>query len=60
MPDLRSDDKCGFYTCGKCKGKIRYLLSDGKPDVCPECGYGHGSRDYHDIPREVKLDLNNL
>lgn len=59
MPDLRSKDKCGYYTCGKCGGNIRYLLTDGKPDVCPECGYGHGERGVNDIPREVKIDLNN-
>jgi|GEM_PF-4726762 len=60
MPDLKSHDELGFYTCGRCKGNIRYLKTDGKPDVCPECGYGHGTRDVHDIPLEVKLGLGNL
>jgi rubrerythrin len=60
VPDRQSKDEKGFYTCGKCRGEIAYLITDGKPDVCPECGYGHGTRDAHDIPREVKLNLNEL
>jgi len=60
MPDLRSDDQCGYYTCGKCKGRIRYLMTDGMLDHCPQCGYGHGIRDVHDIPSEIKLNLNDL
>lgn len=59
MPDLQSKDECGYYTCGKCRGKIRYLMTDGMPDTCPECGYGHGMRSVNDIPSEIKIDLNN-
>lgn len=60
MPDLQSKDECGFYRCGRCKGNIRFLLTDGRPEVCPECGYGHGTRSVRDIPREVKLNLASL
>jgi hypothetical protein len=60
MPDLRSDDRYAHYTCGKCKGYIHYLASKGKPDVCPACGYGHGTRDVHDVPNIVRLNLNAL
>jgi len=60
MPDLKSKRKCVFYKCGRCKGNIRYLPSDGKPEVCPQCGYGHGTRDVNDIPPEVKLNLNSI
>jgi len=57
---LKSERKVGFYTCGRCKGRIRYLLSAGKPDVCPECGYGHGQRDVNDVPEELKLNLSSI
>jgi len=60
MPDRYSKDEKDFYRCGKCKGRIYYLRSDGRPDACPECGYGHGTRDVRDIPREIKLILNDL
>ena len=66
MPDLRSKDQRDFYTCGQCRGKIFYLRTDGRPDVCPECGYstdaahGHGTRSVYDVPSEVKLNLNDL
>jgi Zn-finger protein len=56
VPDRQSKDEAGFYKCGRCKGNIRYLLTDGRPDVCPECGYGHGTRNVN----EVKLNLNQL
>lgn len=59
MSELKSERKVAFYTCGKCKGSIRYAIADGRPDICPECGYGHGTRDVNDIPAEVKIDLNN-
>ena len=36
---------------------IRYAISDGRPDVCTECGYGHGTRDVNDVPSEVRLNL---
>lgn len=58
MPDLRSNDRCGFYICGKCKGEILYELRKGIPSVCPECGYGHKTRDVNDIPSTVRLNLN--
>ena len=61
MSDLRSKDQAAFYTCGKCKGRIRYVIADGIPDECPECGYSHkvhGSRSVDDIPDEIKYDLN--
>lgn len=60
MPDTQSKDERDFYTCGKCKGKIYYLRTNGRPEVCPECGYGHGTRDVHDIPSVLKLNLNDL
>lgn len=60
MPDLESKDERDYYRCGKCRGKIWYLRTDGRPEVCTECGYGHGTRRVHDIPREVKLNLNEL
>lgn len=60
MPDLQSKDEKDFYICGKCKGKITYLRTDGRPETCPECGYGHGTRDVNDIPQEIKLNLNDL
>jgi hypothetical protein len=49
-----------FYKCGRCKGKIPFIKSDGRPKVCPECGYGHGERDVHDVPSVVRLNLNNM
>jgi len=63
MPDLQSRDEAGFYRCGKCKGNIRYVISEGIPDICPECGYSyavHGTRSVYDIPSEVKLNLNEV
>jgi len=60
MPDRQSKDEWAFYPCGRCKGKIKYMKSEGRPHVCPECGYGHGTRPVNDIPREVKLNLNGL
>jgi len=60
MPDLRSKNRYSFYTCGRCKGKIPYLKRKGLPSKCPECGYGHKTRDVNDVPSEVKLNLNNL
>lgn len=60
MPDLLSDDRNGFYRCGRCKGNIMFLLTDGRPEVCPECGYGWGTRNVNDIPAEIKMNLNNL
>ncbi len=60
MPDLKSKRKYSFYTCGRCKGSIPFEKSKGKPKVCPECGYGHGTRDVNDIPSTLRLNLRNL
>ena len=60
MTELKSERQCSFYICGRCKGNIRFLKKDGRPDVCPQCGYGHGTRDVNDIPSDLKLNLNNL
>lgn len=63
MPRQADDVQLAFYTCGKCKGEIRYLKSKGPPDVCPECGYSyavHGLRDVNDIPSVIRLNLNDL
>ena len=54
----KNDRRYSFYTCGRCKGSIPYVKT--KPNVCPECGYGHGSRDVNDVPSEVKLNLMNM
>jgi len=60
LAQLKSERKMAFYRCGRCKGMIRYLPADGKPDVCRQCGYGHGERDVNDVPPEVRLNLLNL
>ena len=60
MTSLKSERQVAFYRCGRCKGNIRYLKSKGRPNVCSECGYGHGTRDVNDIPAEVRLNLRNL
>lgn len=63
MYDLKSDRKLLFFKCGRCKGDIRYLKREGRPDICPECGFGffiHGSRSVHDIPGELRLNLNTM
>lgn len=60
MPELKSERKLVFYKCGRCKGNISYLKREGRPDVCPECGYGHGLRSVHDIPGELRLNLNAM
>lgn len=60
MPDLKTKRKYVTYTCGRCKGKIPFLKTEGSPEVCPECGYGHGTRDVNDVPSILKLRLRNL
>lgn len=60
MAELKSERKVGFYTCGRCRGEIRFLLTEGRPDVCTECGYGHGTRDVNDVPSEVRLNLGSV
>ena len=52
--------KYKFYTCGRCKGEINYLATDGPPERCTECGYAFSTRDYHDVPSIVRLNLTNL
>jgi hypothetical protein len=53
-------DKWKFYTCGRCKGVINYLATNGPPEQCTECGYGFSTRDVNDVPSTVRLNLNNL
>mgnify|MGYP001408363655 CR=1 FL=1 len=60
MPELKSKRRYSFYICGKCDGKIPYLKHEGKPSVCPECGYGHGERGVNNVPSVVKLNLRKL
>lgn len=60
MPNNKNDRKYSFYTCGRCNGNIPFLKLSGKPKVCPECGYGHGSRNVNDVPAELILDLRNM
>jgi ribosomal protein L37E len=60
MTSLREERRMTVYTCGRCKGEILYQASKGKPKVCPECGYGHGTRDVNDIPSEVRVNLKRL
>ena len=63
MPELKEERKLAFYTCGRCKGKIRYLKKKGPLNTCPECGYSykvHGTRRVNDVPSEARLGLNNL
>lgn len=50
-------DEQSEYTCGNCLYAIYYLVSDGPPDACPECGYRHKERRVDDIDSEFKLDL---
>jgi DNA-directed RNA polymerase subunit RPC12/RpoP len=57
---LKTEDDYSSYRCGRCKGNILYVKVEGRPDVCPECGYGHGVRSVNDVPNEVKLNLNGL
>jgi hypothetical protein len=52
--------KWKFYTCGKCGGEINYVAEQGPPEFCTECGYGYSSRDYHDVPASVRLNLGRL
>jgi hypothetical protein len=49
-----------FYTCGRCRGKILFPKSKGKPNICPECGYGHGERNVNDVPTDLRLNLRNM
>lgn len=56
----KNDRKYSFYTCGRCKGSIPFSKLKGRPKVCPECGYGHGSRNVNDVPAVVTFNLNNL
>ena len=60
MAQLKSERQVKFYHCGRCGGNIRYLPSDGKPDVCTQCGWGHGERRVDDIPSEIKFNLGSL
>ncbi len=60
MPKSEPNNTLASYKCGGCKQKILYTKENGFPDKCPECGYGHGSRDKYDIPAVVKLNLNEL
>ena len=57
--DRLHDDKQKFYVCGQCKTKIYYLVTDSPPDKCPECGWKHKAKKKSDIPRNIKLNLNN-
>jgi len=57
MPDIKAEDKYGFYICGQCGSKIEYLITDGISDKCPDCDYEHLDRDKYDVPSEIKLDL---
>jgi hypothetical protein len=56
----KSERKYSFYTCGKCKGSIPFSASKGRPTVCPECGYGHGTRSYRDVPNIINANLRDL
>ncbi len=60
MSRSNNDKAYASYTCGRCKGNILFVKKKGRPKVCPECGYGHGSRDVNDVPAEVRLNLNRL
>lgn len=55
----RKDDIYGWYTCGRCKTPIEYLMNEGKKSQipCPDCGYYGGEKDFEDVPSEVKIDL---
>jgi ribosomal protein L37E len=58
MATTKNERKYSFYVCGRCKGRILFYKT--KPKVCPECGYGHGSRDVNSIPFSLRLNLRNL
>lgn len=58
--ELKSERKRVYYKCGRCSANVPYLLKDGRPDVCPQCGYGWYTRDVNDIPKDLRLNLNNL
>jgi len=60
MPKNEPENRLTVYVCGNCKGRISYLISGGRPVKCPECSYEHGTRDSHDIPSIVRLNLNEL
>lgn len=60
MPESEPGNVLVTYICGKCKGVISYVKDDGRPDKCPECKYEHGTRDVHDIPSTIRLNLNEL
>ena len=60
MPNSEPGNKLVTYICGRCEGKIYYVQDNGRPPICQECDYEHGTRDSHDIPVEVKLNLNEL
>ena len=58
--ELKSERKRVYYKCGRCGANVPYLLKDGRPDVCPQCGYGWGTRDVNNIPKSLRLNLNGL
>ena len=61
MPKGRRDKgKWGFYTCGRCKGEINFLLNDGPPEYCTECGYGYSPESPNNVPDVFRMDLNKM
>ncbi len=55
-----SENKLLFYVCGRCDTKI-WHGKDEEPQIpCPDCGYYHKDRDYHDIPSEIKVNFSDF
>ena len=57
MSNRVSENKTRFYVCGRCKTPIHSKVNDEFTIPCPDCGYYHKDRDYHDVPSEVKINL---
>jgi len=54
----KEERKYKYYICGRCKTPIEYSINDDPPQPCPDCGYRHLTRDYRDIPQDLKIRIN--
>jgi len=58
MGDRKQERKYRYYICGRCKTRIEYKINEEPPIPCPDCGYAHFTRDYRQIPQDLKIDIN--
>ena len=57
MTQRNRESKLKHYKCGRCRRRVRYLVTEGKPEICKFCGWDKKERSPYSVPHKFKLEI---